>query len=163
MMSSRKPRNRLRTGRMGSTGSGAAIGGGAPDTPPADGSVTGRSSEERVFSLSLFVAGSVSLVFPFVSGFIPLLVTSFVLGLGFGCCAPLSMVLSYNRAPHGRSGEAIGLRQTVNKSIEASAPAIFGFVSAAFGFVPVYWIGALLLGCGGWLMHSDARRKAVIK
>ncbi len=118
-----------------------------------------HSSEERVFSISLFVAGAVSVVFPFVSSFAPLLVTSFVLGLGFGCGAPLSMVLSYNRAPAGRSGEAIGLRQTVNKGIEASVPAIFGFISAAFGVVPVYWIGAFLLGCGGWLMHGDARRQ----
>jgi MFS family permease len=120
-----------------------------------------RWSEERVFSVSLFVAGSVSLVFPLVSGFVPLLAAAFVLGLGFGSGAPLSMALSYNRAPAGRTGEAIGLRQTVNKGIEATVPAAFGFFSTVFGMVPVYWVGALLLGCGGWLMHDDARRKSV--
>lgn len=120
-----------------------------------------RWGEERVFSTSLLVAGGVSLVFPFVSGFGPLLAVAFVLGLGFGSGAPLSMALSYNRAPAGRAGEAIGLRQTVNKAVEATVPAAFGFLSAALGIVPVYWIGALLLGGGGWLMHGDARRKAV--
>jgi hypothetical protein len=27
----------------------------------------------------------------------------------------------------------------------------------------VYWIGALVLACGGWLMASEARRKPVTK
>jgi MFS family permease len=122
-----------------------------------------RWGEARVFSVSLLVAGGVSLFFPFVSGFAPLLVAAFVLGLSFGSGAPLSMTLSYNRAPSGRSGEAIGLRQTVNKGIEATVPAAFGFLSAVLGIVPVYWIGALLLGCGGWLMHGDAHRRPVTR
>jgi len=29
--------------------------------------------------------------------------------------------------------------------------------------MPVYWIGALVLACGGWLMASEARRKPVTK
>lgn len=70
-----------------------------------------RSSEERVFSLSMFVAGAACIGFPFMTSLAPLLAMSFVLGLGVGCGAPLSMVLSYNRSPEGRTGEAIGLRQ----------------------------------------------------
>jgi predicted MFS family arabinose efflux permease len=118
-----------------------------------------RSNEERVFSASLFVAAAACIAVPLVPGFAPLLAVSFVLGLGAGCCGPLSMVLSYNRAPAGRAGEAIGLRQTVNKTIEATVPMIFGALSTAFGFVPVYCLGALLLAGGGWLMHGDARRR----
>jgi cyanate permease len=83
----------------------------------------------------------------------------FVLGLGTGCCAPLSMALSYNRAPAGRAGEAIGLRQTVNKTIESTVPAIFGALSTVLGFAPVYCLGALLLASGGWLMHGEAVRR----
>lgn len=116
-----------------------------------------RSNEERVFSASLFVSAAACVAVPLVPGFVPLLGISFVLGLGAGCCAPLSMVLSYNRAPAGRAGEAIGLRQTVNKTIESTVPAIFGALSTAFGFAPVYCLGALLLAGGGWLMHRDAR------
>jgi MFS family permease len=118
-----------------------------------------RSSEERVFSASLFVAAAAIVAVPLVPGFVPLLGVAFVLGLGQGCCGPLSMVLSYNRAPVGRSGEAIGLRQTVNKAIEATVPALFGALSTAFGFAPVYCLGALLLAAGGWLMHGDARSR----
>jgi len=118
-----------------------------------------RSSEERVFSLSMFIAGAACIGLPLMSSFVPLLAMSFVLGLGVGSGAPLSMVLAYNRSPAGRSGEAIGLRQTVNKGMEATVPVIFGFLSTAFSFTPVYWLGALLLACGGWLMRGDARRR----
>jgi MFS family permease len=122
-----------------------------------------HSGEERVFSLSMFVAAVACIGLPFASSLGPLLVMSFVLGLGAGCGAPLSMVLSYNRSPEGRTGEAMGLRQTVNKTMEASMPLVLGFLSTALGFMPVYWIGALVLACGGWLMASDARHKPVTK
>lgn len=120
-----------------------------------------RASEERVFSVSMFVAAAMSVCVPFVNGFAPLLAVAFVLGLGLGCGAPLSMTLSYNRSPAGRAGEAIGLRQTVNKTMEAGMPAIFGVLSTVLGMAPVYCLGALALAGGGWLMHDDARSKPV--
>jgi MFS family permease len=118
-----------------------------------------RSSEERVFSASLLVAAAACVAVPLAASFVPLLGVVFVLGLGTGCCAPLSMALSYNRAPAGRAGEAIGLRQTVNKTIESTVPAIFGALSTVLGFAPVYCLGALLLASGGWLMHGEAVRR----
>jgi hypothetical protein len=39
-------------------------------------------------------------------------------------------------------------------------PLVFGLISAAFGAMPVYWLGALMLGIGGWLMHGDASRRS---
>ena len=118
-----------------------------------------RSGEERVFGASLFVAGAALVLFPFASAFPLLLAMSFVLGAGLGCGAPLSLVLVYNRAPEGRSGEAMGLRQTVNKTTEVIVPLLFGSLSTAFGMVPVFWLDALLLAGGGWLMWGDARNK----
>lgn len=68
------------------------------------------------------------------------------------------MVLAYNRSPAGRAGEAIGLRQTLNKFAEVVMPLVYGWVSTALGMIPVFWLGATLLGSAGWLMHDDARR-----
>ncbi len=115
-----------------------------------------RSSEERVLGASLFLAGGSCLLFPFVSSFALLLAMSFLLGLGLGCGSPLSMVLAYNRAPSGRSGEAMGLRQTVNKATEVVVPIIFGSIGTAFGMVPVFWLDALMLAAGALLMRKDA-------
>jgi len=118
-----------------------------------------RSSESRVFSLSLALAGAACAGLSLVTNFGLLLAMSFVLGLGIGCGAPLSMTLCYNRAPAARAGEAIGLRQTVNKGIEMTVPVVFGLASTAVGAAPVYWFGALMLALGGWLMHADQASK----
>lgn len=117
-----------------------------------------RLTEERVLVISMFVAGSACLVFPFVHSFVLLLPIAFLLGLGLGCGGPLSMTLAYNRAPQGRSGEAIGLRQMVNKGTEVIMPLVFGSLSTAIGMVPVFWLDAAMLLCGGWLMRGDASR-----
>lgn len=120
-----------------------------------------RSGEERVLGASLLLAGASCLLFPFVSSFAPLLAMSFVLGLGLGCGSPLSMVLAYNRSPPGRAGEAMGLRQTVNKATEVAVPIIFGSIGTAFGMVPVFWLDALMLAGGAVLMRKDAAKREV--
>jgi MFS family permease len=115
-----------------------------------------RFSEERVLAASLLLAATSCLLFPFVSSFVLLLAMAFVLGLGLGCGSPLSMILAYNRSPAGRSGEAMGLRQTVNKATEAVVPLVFGLIGTAFGMIPVFWLDAVMLAIGGMLMRRDA-------
>jgi predicted MFS family arabinose efflux permease len=116
-----------------------------------------RFSEERVLAGSLLLATVVCLAFPFVSGFAALFVISFVMGVGLGCGSPLSMMLAYNRAPEGRSGEAMGLRQMVNKGTEVLVPFVFGTLSTALGMVPVFWLDAVLLAVAAALMQRDAK------
>jgi MFS family permease len=119
-----------------------------------------RTSEESVLSGSLFLAGATALVFPLVSSFALLTLMSFVLGLGLGCGSPLSMILAYNRAPAGRAGEAVGVRQTVNKAAEVVMPIVFGSLSTALGMMPVFWMEAAILGWAAALMRQDAHRKS---
>ncbi len=116
-----------------------------------------RMSEERLLSVSLLAAAGICTMFPLVSSFALLAGMSFLLGLGLGAGAPLSMTLAYNRAPAGRSGEAMGLRQTVNKSIEVVMPLVFGTLGTALGMSPVFWMNAAMLVSGGWLIGLDAR------
>lgn len=123
-----------------------------------------RMGEEQLLAASLMLGTCVCLVFPFVTGFSTLLAISFVLGMGLGCGSPLSMMLSYNRAPVGRSGEAMGLRQMVNKGTEVLVPFVFGSLSAALGMVPVFWMDAVLLAIAATLMQRDAgQRKLLLK
>lgn len=116
-----------------------------------------RSSEEAVLAGSLLLAGAACLAFPFVTTFVPLMAVAFALGLGLGCGSPLSMILAYNRAPRGRSGEAMGLRQTVNKATEVVMPLLFGAFSTLLGMTPVFWVNALLLATGAALMRREVR------
>jgi MFS family permease len=115
-----------------------------------------RMTEEGVLSASLFLAAATCLIFPFVTSFGLLALVAFVLGLGLGCGSPLSMILAYNRAPPGRSGEAIGLRQMVNKATEMAMPLVFGMLGTALGMIPVFWLDAVLLAGGAVLMRKDA-------
>lgn len=119
-----------------------------------------RSSEEAVLWVSLAVAAGACVLFPFVHSVYMLAAISFVLGIGLGCCGPLSMVITYNRAPEGRSGEAMGLRQSFNKLTEVLVPLIFGSVGTAFGIGAAFWLDALLLGAGSWIMKIDAARRS---
>jgi len=118
-----------------------------------------RLGEERLLAASLVLATGVCLVFPFVTGFATLFAISFVLGMGLGCGSPLSMMLAYNRAPAGRSGEAMGLRQMVNKGTEVLVPFVFGSLSAALGMVPVFWLDAALLAMAATMMRRDAAQR----
>jgi MFS family permease len=119
-----------------------------------------RSSEEAVLCGSLALAAAACVAFPFVTDVYMLAAISFVLGVGLGCCGPLSMVITYNRAPAGRSGEAMGLRQSVNKFTEVLVPLIFGTLGSAFGIGPAFWMDAVLLGGGAFIMKADVRRRA---
>jgi len=118
-----------------------------------------RSSEEAALFGSLILAAAVFLMFPFVTSVALLMAISFLLGLGLGCGSPLSLIITYNRAPEGRSGEAMGMRQTANKFIQVLVPAAVGTLGSAFGVVPAFWLDSLLLAWGALIMKSDARSR----
>lgn len=116
-----------------------------------------RTSEEWTLFGSLALAAAAFVMFPFVRSPYLLIAVSFVLGLGLGCGSPLSLIITYNRAPEGRNGESMGLRQTVNKFIQAILPVAIGSLGSAFGVGPAFWADALLLGAGALIMRTDAR------
>ena len=115
-----------------------------------------RTSEETVLFVSLALTAATCVLFPFVADPLMLAAISFVFGLGLGCCGPLSMIITYNRAPEGRAGEAMGWRQTFNKFIEVVMPLLFGTLGTAFGLGPAFWLNAAFLGSGAALMKADA-------
>jgi MFS family permease len=78
----------------------------------------------------------------------------FALGLCLGTGQPLSMTITYNRSPAGRSGEALGLRLTINNVTHTAVPLVFGALGAALGLSPVFWITAALLASGAWFSRD---------
>ena len=118
---------------------------------------TRRMGELGVLTASLFMAGAVYLLVPLVDEAPLLAAIAFLLGVGLGCAQPLTIILTYNHAPPGRSGEALGLRLTVNKLTQIVVPLAFGAMGSAFGLVPVFWANGAFLLTGGFL--SLAERK----
>ena len=119
-------------------------------------------TELGVLTASLFMAGVTYMLVPLVSSALLLAGVAFLLGIGLGCAQPLTILLTYNHAPPGRSGEALGLRLTVNKLTQIAVPLAFGALGSAFGLFPVFFAnGAFLLagGAASWLEQRARRRR----
>ena len=110
-----------------------------------------RFGEEQVLLGSIFIAAGTYLLFPLVESGILLGAIAFLLGLGTGCGQPLTLMMIYTRAPAGRSGEALGLRMTINNLTHIVVPLFFGAVGTAFGVAPVFIANAAMLGASGLL------------
>ena len=113
-----------------------------------------RLGDEKVLALSFYVTAAGFGLVPFFESVVMLGVVSFVFGLGMGCGQPITTMMIFSRSAAGRSGETLGLRQSVNNAMRVSGPAVFGFVATAFGLPPVFWISAVMMGGGGVLSRA---------
>jgi MFS family permease len=113
-----------------------------------------KLGDERVLAYSFYLAGTCFLLMPLFSNVAALCALSFVFGLGMGCGQPITTMMIFSRSAEGRSGETLGLRQTVNNLLRVSGPALFGLVATAFGLPPVFWLSGVMMGGGGLLARS---------
>ena len=121
--------------------------------------LTRRFSVETVLAAAMGIAALLFLPFTFVT-FVPaLLALSFGIGLTLGVSQPLTLNLTYNRSPAGRSGEVTGLRLTINNITHIAVPLAAGSVGALLGIAPVFWASAGILLASGYLSHIDRHDK----
>jgi MFS family permease len=120
--------------------------------------VVRKSSEEAVLCGSLLLAAFASLLFPLISSVVLLGGASFLLGLGLGCGAPLSMIIIFNRSPQGRQGEAMGMRQTANKFIQVIVPLAVGALGNIVGIGIAFAINTFVMAAGALIMKNDVPR-----
>jgi predicted MFS family arabinose efflux permease len=110
----------------------------------------------QIIFMAMGIAGSCYVLFPFVANVSLLMALSFVLGLGLGCAQPIIMSLLYESSPPGRQGEAVGVRTTMLNASQTFIPLASGAVSAAAGMSPAFWLLALSLLSGAWLVRRRA-------
>jgi len=113
-----------------------------------------RWGADAVFNTSLYVSSVAFLAFPLVSSAPWLAALALVLGLGMGCAQPVTLMLIFSRAPQGRSGEALGMRITINQFMHIVVPILFGSLGTVLGVAPVFFINSLVLAGGGWLNRT---------
>lgn len=116
-------------------------------------------SEERLLAYSFYLGAASLMLVPLFKSTLVLALVSFLFGLGMGCCQPITMMLTFSRSAEGRSGEALGLRLTVNHLMRVVGPVIFGSIGSAFGLLAVFWGNAALLGSGGIVSRLHAARR----
>lgn len=119
-----------------------------------------RVGADTLLVASLFIGAAAYLAFPLFENPMLLAAVAFVLGLGLGCSQPLSLMLIYDRAPQGRSGEALGLRHTINNFMHIAIPLFFGSLGTVFGVAPVFLANAAIMAAGGVISRNTASRRA---
>lgn len=117
-----------------------------------------RWNAETVLTWSLYAGCIAYLLFPLFESAVLLAAMAFALGLGMGCGQPLTLSLIYSRAPQGRSGEALGLRVTINNFMHIVVPLLFGTIGSALGVAPVFIANAVILGSGGVLIGRGDKK-----
>ena len=116
-----------------------------------------RFGELAMLTASLFLAGTAYAAVPALHDGVLLAAAAFALGLALGSAQPLTIILTYNHAPKGRSGEALGMRIMANKVTQIGVPLMFGGVGAALGSVPVFLATGTFLVAGGVLSLLSSR------
>ena len=116
-----------------------------------------RFGELGMLTGSLFLAAIAYAAVPALNDGAPLAAAAFALGLALGSAQPLTIILTYNHAPKGRSGEALGMRIMANKVTQIGMPLLFGGVGAALGSVPVFLATGAFLFAGGVLSLLSSR------
>jgi len=106
---------------------------------------------ERLLVFALLLTMLAYAVFPFAGGAWLLGTYAFLIGIGLGCAQPLSLMLTYDYAPPGRSGEGMGLRLMVSNAARLVLPLAFGPVSAALGLAAVFWSNVGIIAGGAVL------------
>ena len=107
-----------------------------------------RFTPEQILGGCLLIASIAFFLLPFFKAVPILAMISFLMGLGLGCCQPLSIVMAYNASPDGHTGEVLGIRLTVNKAVQFAVPIVFGSISF-IGIFPIFWLNTTLLAVSG--------------
>ena len=114
-----------------------------------------KYQENKVLAGAFFAGALSFMLVPFFSSSTALSLLAFAFGLGMGCGQPIVTMQMFSNSAAGRSGEALGLRMTVNHLTRVFGPVIFGFVGSAFGLAAVFWVNGLMLGGGGALSRTQ--------
>ena len=107
--------------------------------------LTRRWRGESIISFAMIISATGFSLTPLFTTMYPLMATAFLIGLGLGCGQPISMMMSYDRSPPGRTGEVTGLRLTANNVARVVIPVAAGALGTAVGIAPVFWMNALSL------------------
>jgi MFS family permease len=113
--------------------------------------LTRHYTARRVLAISMFCGAVTFVLFPFVRDPWLLGALSFVIGLALGCGQPVTLLMSYNRSPEGRTGVVAGTRLALNHLTHSTVPVVAGALGSAFGMAPVFIMIAAVLAVSGHL------------
>ncbi len=115
-----------------------------------------RASVEQVLARCFALSGLALVFMPFVESAVLLCLLAFIFGFGVSVGQPITMMLAYSNSAEGRSGEVMGVRQSVHNFIQVISPTVFGGIGSLLGVMSVFLTGSGLL-LGGAMVIRKAR------
>lgn len=112
-----------------------------------------RWSVETILRRAFLLAAAAFAMFPLFESAYALAALAFAYGFGLCVGQPLTLILAYENASKERAGEVVGIRESVNQSTRVIAPVVFGSIGTLTGLVPVFLIGAAMLGFGAFTLR----------
>jgi len=106
---------------------------------------------EGVLTYAFIISALTYCLIPFFQNAYTLCLISVICGLAMNVGQPITMALSFSNASDGRSGEAMGMRQTINHFTRVAGPLAFGTIGTVLGAFGVFWINAVILAGGAML------------
>ncbi len=106
--------------------------------------------EHAVLATAMMLGGATFVAVPLFENALVLGLVSFTMGLGMGLAQPLTVILTCNYSPQGRTGESLGLRIAINNTAHVAVPGVFGLIGSATGLAPVFWASGAILALGGY-------------
>ncbi len=121
-------------------------------------SLVSRMHPARWMQVALAVCVLAYAAAPWADGLGPLLVLSFLIGIGPGIAQPLLMAALHHASPPGRAGEAAGLRMTLLSAMQLALPVALGLLGGVLGTAPLFWIYAACAAAIGIALARAERR-----
>jgi MFS family permease len=117
-----------------------------------------RFGIDRLLAYAFFVGAAGLVILPLLKSAALLAIVSLAFGLGMGCGQPFVIMQMFSNSRDGRSGEALGLKFTVNQCTKLVSPIAFGAIASAFGLFPTFWLNAAMMATGGLLSRVKDER-----
>ncbi|MFP7298262.1 MFS transporter [Neobacillus niacini] len=110
----------------------------------------------RVKTLYIFMSmGAIAFaLIPFFSSPYTLAISAFLLGTGLGVTQPITIILTYNASPPGRTGEILGIRLASNRLAQTIIPFLFASLSTFIGLGAIFLINSFVIFFGAWMAHG---------
>ncbi|MBD2847042.1 MFS transporter [Paenibacillus sp. IB182496] len=120
-----------------------------------------RFGRTTIMTTALAISATLYLALGLTDSAVALALIIATLGASLGIGQPLSMVYTLNHTPSQRHGEVLGMRVSINRTLQFCAPIVFGGVAGVLGLTSIFFSNAALMIAGVYFTRIRAGQEAL--